>query len=362
MLDVRFELLADFPREWAQNTRVRFHLGASEIIGRLVLLEGDAVRAGGSALAQLRLERPTVAARGDRFVIRSYSPSRTAGGGSVIEPLAARRGRHAAGAALEQLAVHESGSLEARVIEKLAAFAKPASTEQVAQAMGEPVAAVSAALASLAKEDEIAAPAESRWLSLARWTASRDSIERAVREYLEKFPARYGVMKGELKNGLKATMDPALFDAAFESLVSDRALEQRGERVRLGGLPWEAPAEMLALLESVERELEAAGFSVPENAAWQAKLGANAAEVAALGFFLERLVRVTQEYTYTAAQLARLRALLAGFFAKKPALTVADFRELAAVSRKWAVPLLEHCDRVGWTVRVGDERRSGSIA
>ena len=79
VLDVRFELLADMPREWPANTRVRFHLGASEIIGRLVLLEGASVAPGASALAQMRLEKPAVAARGDRFVIRQYSPSRTIG-------------------------------------------------------------------------------------------------------------------------------------------------------------------------------------------------------------------------------------------------------------------------------------------
>src|SRR5262249_35038895 len=93
VMDVRFELLADYPREWKAATRVRFHLGASEAIGRLVLLEGTTLRAGGSALAQLHLERPAVAARGDRFVVRSYSPSRTVGGGTVIEPAAEKRKR-----------------------------------------------------------------------------------------------------------------------------------------------------------------------------------------------------------------------------------------------------------------------------
>src|SRR5438093_8854788 len=148
ILDARFELLADYPRAWRRDQRVRFHLGAAEIIGRLVLLEGETLEPGGSALAQLRLERPTAAARGDRFVIRSYSPSRTVGGGAVTEPAAAKRRRHAPG--LEALAVGESGSLEARLLQRLAGEARPAAAAALARSLAEPEAAVEQALARLA--------------------------------------------------------------------------------------------------------------------------------------------------------------------------------------------------------------------
>ena len=357
VLDVRFELLPDYPREWKAATRVRFHLGASEIIGRLVLLEGSGLAPGGSALAQVRLEKPAVPARGDRFVIRSYSPSRTVGGGTVIEPLAQKRRRRGGG--LESLAVHESGSLEARLLERLAAESTLVSTAVLAKAVGDSEASVAAALGRLAGGGEIVAPVEGRWLSRPHWSAAQEAITREVAAYARKYPARYGVPKGELKSGLKATLDGALFDAAFDSMVAAGKVELRGERVRPAGEPWEPPAEMVAALEKVEAELEAAGLAVPETAAWQGKLGAAGAEVLSLGYFLGRLVRVSQEFTYTARQLESLRAKLASHFEKKAALTVADFKELSGVSRKYAVPLLEHGDRVGWTVRAGDERKAG---
>jgi selenocysteine-specific elongation factor len=362
VLDVRFELLPDYPRPWKPDTRVRFHLGASEIIGRLLLL-GDAARGplapGGSALAQLRLERPAVAARGDRFVVRSYSPSRTVGGGTVIEPVAERR-RRSEVTGLDALEVHESGSLESRVMEKLSVLARPASTEQLAQEVGEAVAAVASALGTLVARGSAAAPAPGRWLSDARWHEARDAIERAVRSYAELNPSRYGVMKGELKSGLKSSLDAGLFDLAFASLLVDGELEQTGERVRPGGLAWEPPAATLALLEKLEAMLEAEGFAVPDNDAWQKSLGPGALEAAGLGYFLGRLVRVDSQFTYTAKQMDQLRTLLVGWFdAGHTALTVADFRGFTGASRKFAVPLLEHCDRVGWTVRVGDERRRG---
>ena len=355
-LDVRFELLDDHPKPWPRNVRVRFHLGASEIIGRLVLLDAEQVEPGGSALAQLRLEHPTVAARGDRFVIRSYSPSRTVGGGSVIEPVAGKRRR---GGGVEQLAAFETGSLEDRLLQRLAAEPKPQSTAALAQAVSAPEAETLAALERLHAAALVERPAPGRWLSPARWNEARTAIERDVAAFAAKYPARYGIPKGELKSGLRAGFDAALFDAAFESLARDGAIEQRGERVRPADSPWEPPADMLAALERLEAELEAAGFGVPETALWTAKLGATAAEVAALGHFLGRLVRVSQDYTLTARQADDLRARIARHFATRPTLTVADFKELAGVSRKWGVPLLEHSDRQGWTARVGDERRKG---
>ena len=362
VLDVRFELLADHPRDWKPDTRVRFHLGASEIIGRLLLL-GDAARrplpAGESALAQLRLERPAVAARGDRFVVRSYSPSRTVGGGAVIEPVAERR-RRSEVEGLDALEVHESGSLESRLMEKLGAAVRPLSSEQLAQDVGEPVASVASAMESLVRRGSAVAPAPGRWLSDVRWHEARDAIERAVRDYAEAHPSRYGVMKGELKSGLKTALDAGLFDLAFAALLADGELEQTGERVRPGDSPWEPPAATLALLEKLESMLEAEAFLVPDNDTWQKALGGGAPEAAGLGFFLGRLVRVNADFTYTARQMGRLQSLVVAWFdAGHSAMTVADFRGFTGASRKFAVPLLEHCDRVGWTVRVGDERRRG---
>jgi selenocysteine-specific elongation factor len=281
------------------------------------------------------------------------------GGGAVIEPVAGRR-RRSDVEGLGSLEVHESGSLESRLLEKLAGLARPASTEQLAQEVGEGVALVEATLRSLVGHGSVVAPAAGRWVSDTVWGDAREQVLRSVREYAEKYPSRYGVMKGELKSGLKAAMDAALFDPAFAALAADGEVELRGERVRPGGMPWEPPAATLALLEKLEVMLEAEGFQVPENDAWAKTLGAGAADAAGLGFFLGRLVRVNAELTYTAGQMERLASLVSGWFADGHAsLTVADFRGLTGASRKFSVPLLEHCDRVGWTVRVGDERRRG---
>jgi selenocysteine-specific elongation factor len=281
------------------------------------------------------------------------------GGGTVIEPVAEKR-RRSDLEGLDALEVAESGSLESRVLEKLVAYVRPASTEQLALDVGEGVESVAAALGSLVRRGSVVSPASARWLLETRWFEAREAIASAVREYAEKHPSRYGVMKGELKSGFKATMDGALFDVAFASLLADGEIEQTGERVRPGGMPWEPPAATVALLEKLEKMLETDGYLVPENDTWGKALGAGSAEAAALGFFLGRLVRVNADLTYTAVQMERLRAVIAGWFdGGHETMSVADFRGITGASRKYGVPLLEHSDRVGWTVRVGDERRLG---
>jgi selenocysteine-specific elongation factor len=356
-VDVRFELLPEVQKEWKSGTRVRFHLGASEIMGRLVLLEGKVLKPGESALAQARLETEAVAARGDRFVIRAYSPSRTIGGGAVIDPVAEKRRRSGGGVAA--LAVHESGSVEARLLERLALETKPVATAVLAQAVGEKETEVARVLGALVAGGEAVAPVEGRWIGVAKWEVARGKIESAVRAYAEKHPARYGVMKGELKRDLKSSVEAALFDAAFEALVRDGVIEQRGERVRPAEDEWAPPADVMAGLSRLEKLLEADGLSVPDNATWQKALGKEAGEIAALGFFLERLVRVTGDLTYTAGQMGLVRERLDAAFARKESLAMSEFKDALGVSRKYSVPLAEHCDRVGWTVRVGDERRRG---
>jgi selenocysteine-specific elongation factor len=216
-----------------------------------------------------------------------------------------------------------------------------------------------AALARLLEDHEIAQPLPDRWLALKKWHGALETIEREVRGYADKYPSRFGYLKGELKSGLKVAMEGTLFDIAFHALEEEGRLEVRSQRVRPADSPWEPPAATVAALVKLEAELEATGMSVPDALQWQGKLGSTAAEVAALGLFLERLVRVNQELIYTSRQMDSLRAKLAEHFAKKPALLMAEFKEMAGVSRKYAVPLLEHCDRVGWTVRAGDERKKG---
>ena len=87
-LDARLTLLANAPHPLKNRARVRFHTGTAEILGRLTLLDRDELKPGDQTYAQFRAESPTAVSRGDRFVIRSYSPMVTIGGGVIVDPAA----------------------------------------------------------------------------------------------------------------------------------------------------------------------------------------------------------------------------------------------------------------------------------
>src|SRR5262249_2727430 len=103
-IDVHLEVTTGAPRPIEHNAELEAYTGAAEVPARLALLEADGLRPGESGWAQLRLQRPLVVARGDRFIVRIPSPGLTVGGGSVVEPVA-RRHRRRDPAVLARLAV-----------------------------------------------------------------------------------------------------------------------------------------------------------------------------------------------------------------------------------------------------------------
>jgi selenocysteine-specific elongation factor len=354
LLTARLTLLASAARPLKDRTRIRFHLGAAEILGRVALLEGAELAPGAGALAQISLEEATVPARGDRFVIRSYSPSVTIGGGSVLEPQAERRRR----GDVSRLAVAERGTEDERLIEAFRNAGKPLDTVQLAKSLGiSNERAEAGAVAEVAAGRLLALP-DRRWVSAEAWELARHAVSAALAEFARRYPVRWGRAKGELKSQLGKSMDAGLFDAALASLVEEGAVESRADQLRAAG----APAWTPALQQAQDRVVEAlskAGHSVPELSTLAASSVPDAAEHVQRLLFEGKAVRVSQDFVYTKAQWEAVESALRRHFETHEGLRVSDLKDLLGVSRKHAIPLLEYCDRVGLTLRAGDERRKG---
>jgi selenocysteine-specific elongation factor len=361
LISARVDLLPDALKALATRTRVRVHLGSGEALGRVVLLESESLEPGHSALAQLRLESEIVAARGDRFVLRSYSPMRTIGGGTVLEPLAERRKRGALGG----LDIVESGSAGDRVRFALdEAGVVPRTVAELAKTLEADVSAVTLELDALLAAGAAVRLPDGRALGRDGFDVARERIRDEFAVYGKAYPLRWGPTRGELKARLARCLDGAVFDAALASLLAESIVLVRGDRVAeapgraLVGKHLEASRKLMATLE-------AAGSAPPELAGLLPTLGLPLGEAMELAGRLLAdgdIVRIDADFVWARPAWSRAIEFVRAHFAGAAELSVAEIKEGLGISRKWAVPLLEALDRERITRREGNVRVPGPAA
>jgi selenocysteine-specific elongation factor len=350
MLDVRLNQIGAAESPLLNRARVRVHLGASETLARVVLFESDSLAPGASAFAQLRLEGSVVAVPGDRLVVRSYSPSITIGGATVIDSMPVRRARLDA-EGMARLGALESGSLAERL------------TVLVGEAGYRGLSPEAAALRLGMDPGDLAAVAatglyrvrDGRLLAHREWAKARDRVVSAVRDHGEEHKLRHGISKGELKSQLKRELDGPVFDEALGAALHEGRLQAAGDRVSLPQAGPTLTAEELGALERVERRLGSSGFQVPEISEVLKDLppGVKPGEVVRHILEAGRAVKVTSELLYPTPLWVEIETRVRAHFARRPSLTMSEFKDLLQVSRKYAVPILEHLDLSALTRREG---------
>ncbi len=358
MVTIKVRALASNPWVLGQRSRIRFHFGTQEVLGRLVLLDCEKLDPGDEALAQARLESPTVCAPGDRLILRFYSPMRTVAGGIVLEGDAPKR-RHGRASDLESVKLKESGDpvqiLERAIFDTgLAGLVEKEATLISEKYEGEsPLAALleSGRVKKMGKLLFHIDPIE----SIAR------RIEDQALAFQSKRPLAWGPGREELRSALAQQVPQSSFQKLLEYLDRESRLRLNGERVRVGEgdpEPTGASSEWVARAES---DWQAGGLTPPPYAHF-GEIGAPPDLVPDLANYLVdrgSLIRVGPEFLVYADSVAGMRAGLKELFAINDVIVVADVGKRFEISRKFSVPLLEYCDRQGWTVRREAERSPG---
>jgi len=358
LVDGTLELLADAPRPVKSRDRVRFHTGTSEIMARALLLDRPELAPGQTAFARFRLEGPLVALPGDRFVIRSYSPIATIGGGSLldVDPPRFKRKAPALVAHLETLA---EGPPEAVVAEHV----------RHAGAGGVRVAALTARVPfGPARTRAIleALQAAARVLAVDRdWYLHPDSFGRlrmlattALAEFHRAWPLRAGMSREELRTRAGAA-DERVFAHLLSALEAEGAVRSERDKVRLATHEVRLGPEQQKAVDRVEREFlssEAAPPS-PEEALGRAGLaGGEDHELFQLLVDARKLVRVKESLFFHARALDTIQDKLVALLKERKDIGPADIKDLLGISRKYAIPLLEYFDGRRVTMRVGERR------
>jgi selenocysteine-specific elongation factor len=358
-IDVRLDVLKHCPREVKNRSRVRVHLGAAELLARLNLLDKESLQPGDSGLAQLRLESPTVCAKGDRYVLRFYSPMETIGGGSVIDPHPSRHRRFNA-EVLANLAVKEKGTPEELVAEAVERGGlRPATPAQVAQSLGMPAEAVRSLVDRLV-EEEVLIPFDSANVVHSHAVeAAEHGVLQAVAAFHAANPLRLGMSREELRSRLSRQLENRSFQWVLARMDAAGRIAATAARVKLAGHEPQYTEQQQRVAAAFEEALLAERFSPPSpdeimeerrltgkpaQEVWDALIDNGTVVRIAEGVFLHR--KAIDEV------IERVRAYLG----QQGTMTASQFRDLIGSTRKYAVPLLEYLDAQKVTRRFGDQR------
>ena len=365
MLDVKLHNLKDSRRVIGSQSQVHFYHGSGVFLAKVVLLDREELEPGDSGYAQLRFAEDVAAKRGDRFVIRFYSPLETIGGGMVLED---RPTRHKPGdrAVLEGLNIKESGSEE----EKIAlAVAEEGITlpdcKRLANRLSIDEQVLQPKLAELASRGILAEILPGRYLAAAVLDKQWESCKRLLEDYHRKHPLHAGIRLAELRQKLFPDADTAVADGILKALQTGGRLKQAGDRYALQGFAVQLTGRQAALRDRLLEIFETARLEPPAvDELWSLFQPREKDEVRQVLESLVsdgRLVLLSPQMVVSKGAYDGLLEGLKGWFAQHDTMTLAQYRDLMGTSRKYALAALEYFDRGKLTRKEGDLRKPGPL-
>lgn len=361
-VDVHLQLLPSAPKELRHRSSVRLHSATYEVTAQVILLDRDQLNRGDAAFVQFRLAHAVLLLPEDPFVVRSYSPPVTIGGGMVVDPAPPRRRRR--------------GS---QALALLAALYDGADNEKVAQLIGEsvysgighhelelrsglPPKRLDTALSQLLNVAAIVQAVREPRIFLSRqvFDELKTLLLGQLAEFLQANPLKTGMGKEELKSRLPKRCDQRIFGALLGALEREGKGEVDRDLVKLPARKPSGLAGSHKLLERVETALQQGGTEPPTVKDLCDTLHSHEKEIMDILHLLTRegrAVKVKNDLFYAPEPLAGLRDKLIGHLRKEQEIAPPQFRDLTGLSRKFMIPVLEYFDQEKLTIRIGDRRR-----
>ena len=360
-VDVRLNYLASAPKELKHRATIRLHSATYEVPAKVILFDRDLLAPGESAYVQLRLARPVLLLPGDPFVLRTYSPQATLGGGTVLDPAPPRRRRRSV-EALELLSAAESGGDQERIrLLVESSLLSGISVQEMVNRSGMSGKRIEAALAPLLSSGAVLQVVREPRIFLSRdaFAALKQKLSEELRSYLEENPMQEGIGKEELKSRIPRRSDPRFFGPVLASMEKDGAALSDRDIVRLPGRKAGVTVDQAGLQASLEEALRKGWVEPPTVKELCDLLGCTEKQLLDHANLLcreGRAVKVKGDVFYAPGAVAELRDKLVAYLREKGEITPPEFRELTGLSRKFMIPLLEFFDQEKLTIRTGDKR------
>ena len=360
LLDVKLKVLEDSMRILTNHERLHLYTGTSEILCRAVLLDKEQIGPGEEGLVQLRLEEEIAVKRGDRFVVRFYSPMETIGGGIVLEPNPVRKKRFDAQAIVE-LKKKESGSLGDVMELQIKEHGDTMITlAELAKVMAHSVDELKEYLEELEESGTIFVFPMKKdtylWHRDSEF-AVRQKIEETLQKYHSEHPYRYGMKKAEIHNTFLKKIKPNIFDAYIERMTGENVYGRREEYLSLPGYEVPKDAMYLQTEKLIEDTFEKAGYDFVRFSEIDfGKIPRQTAEDVVLMMIDEgKVLRINEEMFTMKHLMDEAKEKIQNHLKEENLITIAQVRDMFSTSRKSAKPILEYMDSIKVTKKTGGE-------
>jgi selenocysteine-specific elongation factor len=367
-IDARLSVLKTYGEELKNRTRIRFHTGTDEVIGRVILLDRDTLPPGETGLVQFVLESPTTAARKDRFIIRMFSPQRTIGGGIILDAHASAHKRSDI-STVDSLTLSDRNICNAVEQACLKARNTPQDSKEIATAIRENPTDVENAVSELLADGRLIALGQlaggnhghgaQRYMHSTSYEDLTQKLLGIVGDYYNGAPYRLFMPSSSLQSKFVTLADKQIYDRIIEDLCSRQILTRKDSRIGISTheIKWQpGEREGAGRIEALFRD---AHFATPalEDALAELRLPRKLFE-SLLEYLMDQdlLVKIDEKIVYHRDSFLAARNILVEYLKKNGSITASEFRDKLGVTRRYAIPLLEYFDGTSLTRREGDYR------
>jgi selenocysteine-specific elongation factor len=362
MVDAHFHYLTSNAKPAKPRTRIRFHSGTSEILGYMILLDREELLPGDEAPVQFRLESPVCCIKEDRYVIRSYSPIKTIGGGAILNPVSQKHKLFdkKVTQGLEDL-LQDDPEQTISFFLSLKGYAG-LSFNQLRVMTNIPDKRLAATLQKMLARQAIIQTDKDRqiYVNGAFFDEFKTKVVEKIQHYHGANPLKEGMPTQELKSKFQYIEDAKFFNILFTKLAKDNTVVQDKNIVKLVGFEVALQVDQHEIKEKITQIYQSGGLTPPffRTICQDLKLDPKTAKDVLQMLIDDGLVVKTKDdLNFDARAMADLEKKLISFLKENKEITTPEFKDMTGISRKFVIPLIEYFDSVNLTIRVGDTRQ-----
>ena len=362
MVDTLVHYLKSNKKSAKNRTRIRFHTGTSEILGVLILLDKDELLPGETTLAQIRLDSPVALVKDDRFVIRSYSPIRTIGGGHILNPIPQKHKRFK-----PEVIKLLKGLVDNIPEEIISSHADASDYAGVSFAdlkimTNLPEKQLDNTLqALLSKKTIVCFDRENR---IYIHNNGIENLKKEMLDYLSNYhksnPLKAGMPKEELRSKFYFALEIKLFSLMLNLMIKDKVIIQEENTVHLSSHTVSLKVDQADIRTKILDAYVKGGLTPPYFKELSKSFDLDSKRAKDMLMLLVDegfLLKVKEDLYFHAEAVNELKNRLVDYLKSHGEITTPQFKEIASVSRKYLIPLIEYFDSTNVTLRVGDSRK-----